>query len=525
MIKRFLFILLSFGEFVFAQTQSIELPDFIITGNNSVTIPELEKSAPEVIANFSPKTFDLTFKKEDFPTPQFSEPKLLSNQQDTLLGFKSGKISISSGYYIQPEGDFIYSTGVEHVLFNVNLFGKNISDYEKYSRYNISGIDGKLNFFISPKSIIFPGTKFYFNGKFITQEYRLFGSNNPIRIRKNDLSGTLLSFENSYSNNFNYSLIFHANKLEMKSDSLQNIEVKVEPNILIKFNGFKLYSKAEIVTNKVYSNNSDYNSYQKFLSFIELSFIKNTLMKLGAEFSRFANSNYPKFYLEISYKLDNQILFEGKFKPFVQYNNHFDFLAMNPYYKAGKVNYTVENHKLFSEITFGYNYKDIIQINSSLSFDQIDSLLFIDDFQKLKEFTISTVSDVWHAAANINAALKTKLLGKFYLNSKWQTFYNKAKYYLPGYPDFTFNFIHDIPLLNSLSLISSLEYNDGIYFDFQSAKKFPAQINLDLTFNYIFVNNFILFVRFDNLLNKQYYVYENYKVKPLDIIAGFEYQW
>jgi hypothetical protein len=511
--------------FIFAQTNSIELPDFVITGSKSVSMPVIKKNIPDVLVNIKSSELDIDLTRESVPELKLSSPDILVNNVDTISESKSGLLKIGAGYYIQPVGDLYLNSGIEHVLVNLHLYGENIKDYEDFSRYNISGAEGKLNFFISPKSVIFPGAKLNFSGKYIKNNYRLFGSENPSRLRQNDISGTHLSFENYYSNNFNYSINFYANKLEMKSDSLQEIDMNIEPKFIFKWNGFKFFTSASFRTYKVYSDFSDYNYQQIYSGYAEINPVKNTTLKVGGEFYNFEHSNYFKPLAEISYQLSSQFLFTGRFNPYIKYYSHPDFINVNPYYLPDITNNVAENHKLFSEFSMLYDYGEKIQVKAFISYDNIDSLVFVDDYKLQKQTKVETLSDVWNLKAGVNTSLRTEILGNYYFNVQWQSLFNKSKIYLPGYPDLILNFIHDIAISKFVRLITKLNYSDGLYYQFNNKIKYPSQLNVNLGINYFINSDLNLFMNIDNLTNKKYFDYEYYKHKPLDILMGFEYQW
>jgi len=508
-----------------AQSNSIELPDFVITGSKSVSIPTIKKNSPEAIVKLESENFDINVISEDVPFPKLSAPSILKNVQDSIPSIRSGMLRIGAGYYIQPTGDFFLNTGVEHVLVNLHLYGKNIKDYEDYSRHNISGAEGKLDFFISPKSILFPGSKFDLSGKYVKNNYRLFGSNNPGQLRQNDLNGTHLSFENNYSNNFNYSINFYASKLEMKSDSLQEINMNIEPQFILKWNGFRIMTSASIITYKVYSDFSAYNSFQKYFGSVEMNPMKHFSVKAGGEYINFEWSNYFKPFVEVSYQLNNQFVFSGTFKPFMKYYTHTDFININPYYIPSNINSVTENHKLFSEFSFLYNFAKNLEVKTFVSYDNIDSLIFIDDYKNYKEPKVETISDVWNLKTGLNAKLKTGMLGNFYLAIQWQSLFNKEKIYLPAVPELEVNFIHNLSISKTIGLVTKLEFVDGLHYQISSKTKSPSQLNLGIEVNYFITSGFNLFVNINNLTNKKYSDFEYYRHKPLDVLIGFEYQW
>lgn len=525
-MKRILLSIFLFTGLSFAQNnQSIELPDFVITGSKNVSVQNVKKIVPDYNPEYSDFQFETSSANIDLPSPDLPNPELLKSENDSSSFIKNGNFSIGGGFYTQPAGKFFISSGFEHVRLNLNLMGLNNRDFVEYSRYNMSSIDGGLYFFISPRSMIFPGAKIFFKGNYSRESYRLFGSINPAQRRDNDISGSIISFSNFYSNYLNYSIDFQTNHLKMKSDNLQHIQMKVEPYVSLKFNSFRLFADASINTNKIYSSNSDYYSYQKYGGGIDLYLIRNLSVQIGLDYFNTPSSHYLKPYVESGFRFNKYFSIAGKFKPFMNYNSHADYLQINKYYVPNEVNNVLENHKLFSEISFLFELEKILKVQVKMQYDKIDSLLYFSEPNMDGKLTPHSLNNVNLLASQFNITLNAGVFGDWYFEANWENYFDKQKIYIPYYNDFSALLIYTKKLSEKFSAQTKFNYLSGSYYVLNSREKLPAIINLDLKFDYALYDNLQLYFDIENVLNKKNFYVRNYQSKPIDIIFGVRYKW
>ena len=525
-MKKLLIAVIILNSVNLAQTaQSIELPDFVITGSKTVSIPDVQKNLPEYKANYSKLQFDEITANINFHNPKIPEPKLLLKNKDSISIVKKGNLSVGAGLYTQPIGRFFISSGFEHVRLNVNLMGINEKDYLKYSRYNKSNVDGALYFFISPKSYIFPGAKITFKGNYSKEAYRLFGSSNPAQRRENDYSGTQISFSNFYSNYLNYGINFKTDQIKMKSDNLQHISMAIEPQISLKFNSFKVFANASINTNKIYSANSKYYSNQKIGGGIDLYFVRDLSLKLGVDYFDMDNSKFLKPYLESIFRMNNYFSISGRFKPYVSCKSHNEYLESNKYFDANSINRVLENHLYYSEISFLFEIQKLLQIQLGLHYDRVDSLAYFSAQGNSKNFTVQTISNVNTFGSNLNLTLTVGSLGDLYFEALWQTFFNNQKIYVPYHPNFSLSTFYRNKISEKFSFETKLKYVDEVYFSPNKREKLPSSMDLGVKVEYYLSANLNLFVDIENVLNRKNYYLKYYQSKPMDIVFGVNYKW
>jgi outer membrane receptor protein involved in Fe transport len=69
------------------------------------------------------------------------------------------------------------------------------------------------------------------------------------------------------------------------------------------------------------------------------------------------------------------------------------------------------------------------------------------------------------------------------------------------------------------------EFHNGAYTNKDNTLEIPKMLNLSLSAYYKIFRNFNFTFTLENLLDNKYYYYQNYKAKPFDVLAGFEFRW
>jgi len=126
MIKKLSFLLLSFYAFIFAQQNpSVELPDFIITGTDIVSIKSSQKISPEFVSTISDQFFKPVYSPEELLVRDISSP--LKNDLSGLdsLNFQRGKLDFGAGIYSLPTASLVYLFPINNVLAEAIFTGEN----------------------------------------------------------------------------------------------------------------------------------------------------------------------------------------------------------------------------------------------------------------------------------------------------------------------------------------------------------------------------------------------------------------
>ncbi len=182
-MKKILLILLVIISSLFAQegtqSQSIELPDFVITGKESINIPKIQKVHPDFIPLLSKDFFTPNYPNEENTTIKLPE---ISTEIISLGNYKqktNALLMISAGLETWPKGEFYYSDWTDNFSFNSHLYGKNELEYVKNAGLNIAGLDLGLKYFVDHTANFLPGLEIALDGGYFYESYNFYGSAIP----------------------------------------------------------------------------------------------------------------------------------------------------------------------------------------------------------------------------------------------------------------------------------------------------------------------------------------------------------
>ena len=298
------------------QGQSIELPDFVITGVQSVDIPVQKKPRPELIPTLSKEFFIPTYAPEEFELTDFSKP--LRKDAEFYQNKKSnnGMFYVGAGINTVPAGEFYFNTGGENILFSTNFWGTNIKDYESYSDYNISGASLNTDIFVSTISSFLPGLKISVNAEYVRDAFKFYGSLDPAKERERQDGKVSLSFSNTLNKSVIYGFDFSGKLYKLTDIDLQEnlaavkgfVEFALEK---IAVGGYAVF-QTQSFKNYFPENSNNFLSVDAFLKIKST----NTLnAKIGITYSKQDSSSFFAPTASVALKLGNNLALFGEFTP------------------------------------------------------------------------------------------------------------------------------------------------------------------------------------------------------------------
>ena len=135
-----------------SQSQSIELPDFVITGQESISIPKVQKNMTDFIPLLSQEFFTPEFPGDENTTIELPKINteiinLAKNIQET-----KARLRFSAGLETWPSGDFYYTDWNENFSYDLNIVGKNELEYEKNAGISLAGASLGAKYFVDHNS-------------------------------------------------------------------------------------------------------------------------------------------------------------------------------------------------------------------------------------------------------------------------------------------------------------------------------------------------------------------------------------
>lgn len=526
-MKKFLAIMILFLGVSINFAQGIELPDFVITGVQSVTIPILPKKNPEPISTITHEFIKPLYSPEDF---QISEPSAPIKVDAEILKTKqqlNGSLTVAAGINTQPMGEaYFYNTFDKIFLFS-KVYGKYIRAYEDNADQSTTGFDFSSKYFIDNKSVILPATKIALSANYERLWYKHFISTTPEFQNKIQLGSAKLMVENTYIKEFNFgaslnatglftnSLDYHSSNIWANgyfSSNLNNLNISFEGNYLRQY-----VSKSAII-----SYHYDYwngRAIAKYSPNPSISF------GAGLYIADYDTNSFfsPTAFVKVS--LNKDLSIDLSFEPTTKYCSVNDFFKENRYINfAGRDNY-YEEYKGNLSLTIRYIYLKLMETSVGINIKTIENKFYFTDKIKKGNFDLVSVNDVDAFEVFSNYYFKLGDYGDLFGELVYKNYRMPNDVVLPYTPAFILSTNYKYIYNEFIALTLGLDWKHKTYADDSNLKTLPDYFNLSIKGEYTLYENLGIIVQFENIINNKNYSYLDYLEKPLDIYAGINYKW
>jgi len=297
-IKKIIFILILFGNILlFAQegntNQGIELPAFVITGIQEVSIPIVDKKKSEFVPIVGNSFLTPNYNTEEFSLLDNSSPIKKEMDLSSTDEKYNALLQLGAGLQTLPIGDLFIGFNNADYLFNSHIFGRDERKYIPYAGYNTSGAKAKFNYFVNHNAKVFPGLSIGVEGNFIRDLYYYYGTKNPSNSRENEYYGGKFFLSNQLNKNFKYGINLSTNYLKMKQDNTSENIISTSGFINYKFGSFGIsgngtYQLQNVNNNLLGDKNAAYFSGKAFFHFLNSKIFE---FKVGAHYSQLDTNN------------------------------------------------------------------------------------------------------------------------------------------------------------------------------------------------------------------------------------------
>ncbi|MBU1680947.1 MAG: TonB-dependent receptor [Bacteroidetes bacterium] len=509
------------------QGQSIELPDFVITGVQSVTIPKMEKNKPSFISTISDEFFRPKLINEEFSDLDRTEP--IQKEKELLENFEvnNGILKLGAGIRTLPLGEFIYSTGWENFMLNTHVWGSDVKEYVDYAGYNVSGASAIANIFVSNKSDFLPGLNISVKGKLYRDKYNLYNSLGNYWLRETDnIFGNVL-LSNFLNKSFKYSLNLYGTFIDLKPQNIEESVYKGSASIEFNFWGLSLGGSGGITSQSFDSKfliNDTQNYYDTEFN-LGFTAIKNLKLNLGVNYSKQDTNNLLAPKINFVYSFDKSIHLIAEYSPHAQFNTMRDFIDSNPYFAGDYFKTIFTKYKKFAKVALKFEYLKYFEIDGGMTIAEIDGLYFMQDLNNDGRFELYTSNNVNDISAFLKFMFHQGPYGYFYGDLIFRYATEESSKRIPYIPiaksalEYGYNYDFGFTIKTKVNAAFSP------YTDLTNSEKLPNYYNLACYLNYSLVKNFDITFGFENLLNRDNYILKGYQEKPFDIIFGIDYRW
>ncbi|MCP5063954.1 MAG: TonB-dependent receptor [Ignavibacteriae bacterium] len=529
-MKKIIVIICMLNVVLFAQeqtkTQSIELPDFVITGVQNISLPKIQKKQPEFIPLLSKDFFNPTFPGvEEIPLEM---PKLKVEHVDlnNLLQENNALIKVNAGLHTWPSGEFYYNNWKNNFSYNAHLFGLRELNYIDDAGVNFAGGKLGVKYFVDREAGFLPGLEISVDGGYKIESFNFFGSQTPSVNREAEFGNGTLSFNYGNKSSVNFGLNIQDDYYNQRDDS--TIENVINTNAYIKYKINKLtFELNGTIKNQSLSTSLptlESGNFYNTTASIGVNVFRNLNIKGGFNFSKSGTNTFVTPFAFASLRMSDNLTFWGEFSPYAELITLKDFVRKNRYYNLNSFANSFVENDINLKVAMRFNHKENIEITGGGGFINSDNAAYFLDNNRQGFFDIYK-DDIQNTFVFANILMRQGYLGDFYAELKVQDVKGSANNKVPYSPTIIGRLSYMYNWYNNFGTKLDLEFDDGAYFDMANTEKLPSKINASLSIYYEIFNNFNLTLQFENIFNTKYYYYNNYEAKPFDALLGFEYRW
>lgn len=533
MIKKIfplVFIVFVFNLFGQQTTPSVELPDFVITGTDIISVDKAQKVPPEFVSTISEEFFKPVYSPEELEVRDLSSPLKKELNIIDSPDYLRGYFDFRAGAYSLPIAKFAYLLPIENVIVETRFNGEHHRAYvDNSERYHING-GLNIIYTVDSQSEVLPGSQVKFLGDYGSSSYKFFASNNPLKRTLNQ-GNFSLGFSNQVSRLFLFDLSVSDELSSInEEDYLENI-LSFKAFSRVNFSSFNIavnanYNKQFLSINNtpIGTPNSDVDDFFSIRPTAGINISNSLKVSAGLTYSASGPRSYTAPYASIGLNLNKNLSLFGEYSPQAEFINSGKLLKINRYFDPQNFyNFFVRKRNAFTAAV-KYEYDKYYQINAGVRFFNSPEYPFFRDSIQVGKFSLSSANT---EGLTLFSDLFFHLgpFGMLYGMVEWNQTKDNFDKIIPYHPQtraaITYGYNFDFGLNSEIKF----SYASKTYADIANTISQPGYFDVGLNFAMLIVNNFFITLRFDNLFSDDIYYWRGYKETPLDVMGGFIYKW
>jgi hypothetical protein len=546
MIKKLFLVFASFSLLALAQDKqnpNVELPDFVITGRDIVSIQKAKKIQPALVSTVSQDFFKPNFSPDELGIGEISNP--ISNKlnlSDTLKNY-NGYLELGLGGYTLPKAKVIYSAPFSSGIFNTYFNGNNTLNYIENNDASKSIWDAGVNlsYFADNDVTFWGGTKLKFHGNYGVSKYKLFGSaTRDLRnLNKGDVS---FDINNLLNKQFIIDVKIsdqytHLPKEDISNKAFTENMLNVLASFEAKFSSFSIGSDFNFKnqsltisrTQIAETSNDGMNGFISVKPFVGLDISSLMKLKVGFNYAKAENRSFFFPYASLGMKLSKDLSLFGELNPHAEYISNGDFLRENIYNIPTNTPNVFLKKKFALNGVLKYEYDKYFEIDAGASYFKAKDLPYFSDENSPGKFAVA-LTDADSYTAYVNLLFHAGPYGIFYGNAELNSTKDGDGNIVPYYPQAKVSLVYGYGFFeNKLNAEAGLDMFSEQYTDIKNntGKKnaIPSFIDLRFKLKYEIIPQFQLTFEMTNLLNRDNYLWNYYYDIPLNVIGGLSFKW
>lgn len=528
-MKKFISIIFLISGIIYSQQEqkSIELPDFVITGRQSVEVQAAQKRKPELISTLSQDFFTPRYSPEELPLMLTSQPEKIIPSITAGDDYFSGRLFVGAGRYTLPVGNLFLSKSFSNFLISANVWGSDITEYIPNAGYNTSGLSLNNNIFIDTDADLFAGTNIRLEGAFWRDSYNFFASPTPLLQRRTKRGNAALSILNDYNRLFNFGINFNADFLTLAESDISERKISIDGGFNLRISNLTFGANGKYEKQILNNNLSGIDGYYFYQldGMLKLAPSSKLNLIIGAEVAGNSLNTFFSPFASIQFLLDKGLYLNMEFKPHAENYTLLNFIDQNLYMMNGFTDNILSEVKIDLKGSINYEFDKIFSLSLWGNYTNTDNYLYFEDDFIRGFFDTKSAMDVKSISAGLNLLIHPNRFGYFSGELKFQDVKDLAENYIPYKPNFVAELTYGFDFDFGAGIKLKYKFAYHTYADILNTIKLDPFHNLSAGFSYNLLNNLSLTADFQNILNRSNFVLIGYQEKPFDIIFGAVYRW
>lgn len=507
------------------QNPNVQLPDFVITGKDVVSLQKAKKIDPGYITTISEAFIKPYFSPEELGFKEFLNPIQNDIALTDPLRIYNTNINIATGIYTSPAASINFAQPFRGGIFETLIEGNNHRAYiNNTDRFSVRG-GANLSFYPSITSSI-KGTEFKFHGDYGLSQYKFYASNTPTQKRNFYTGNFSAEINNLVNRQFNFNILVEDNYTFLNNENFTENLLKINGLLKANFSYFKIgaylnYQRQSIDNNLIINGNFNYFSARPF---VQIEFQNSFKLIGGATYSSSGAKDYVAPYISAALKPSNFVSLYGEYKPSAEFVTSGYLLRGNEYFNPQAITNIFVKKTNDLKFTFKYEYYTFFEVDAGFTYFKADNLPYYMNSIQSGSF------DVGQAAAE-NYSVFIDLLfhqgpnGTFYGSAVYSDTKDLNNKYIPYSPKLKVNISYGFQFGFGLYAEPKVYINSESFADLANTLKIDSNINLGLKLAYKFAPNFSLNAELFNLIDRKNFKWYGYQQPPLDLLAGLTYKW
>ncbi len=532
MIKKlFPILFLTFYISAFAQddqqkNSSVELPSFVITGKDIISLPKAKKLTSPFVSTVSEEFLKPAFTPDDFEITNVPDPgKKEFNSVDTA-DYINGSLDAGFGVNLRP-----FANGNLSKQFNNGIFGIDFSGFNKRAyvdnsdRYLFAG-GIRFAFFIGDESPVIPNTQIDVGAKYSFDAYKLYASAKPDERRRLERGHFYFDVKNPANDVFSYDYRLFNTIDRISDESFFENVIGAEGYTQIQIGPVSANAKLKLMNQRL-SNDSLDNVNFKLIDirpYIGLNIWGPVSLQAGFDFFKSDSSSVGNLFGALTIPFGKGVSLYGEYAPQEQALTYYELSKENRFFNTKTLNNIVEHKKNLFDANFKYEYLIYYEVNGGIEYFTSDAYPFWDDENSTGTFH-TDYAKIKSGKIFVNFLFHKGPFGRFYADLSYNSLKTDNGNQLPFVPQIAANANYGYDFENGIGFEARLKYYGNSFSDQGNKKKLDpfASLSVKGTYNFSKLLNF--YFEANNLTDNKNYIWKGYREDTLDLILGLNYKF